>query len=315
MDRKTLLLRGAQFAFLAAVVWFSARLLMRYWSEVRVVQAALTPSWGLVAASAAVVLVSYALLIATWRGMVQAWGTSLPIGTATRIWFVSSLGRYIPGRVWQIGAMGVMATEAGVPASAAVGSSLVIALVNVLAGFGVVAVFGAETFRVVGAEGSSLWIPLTLLAVLLASLPWTLGPLIRLTGRLTRREVLAPTLPAAAVWLAAAGCAAAWVLYGLAFRLLAIGLLGPAAAGDAGTYVAVFTLSYLAGFLALFAPGGIGVREVAMGALLVAVGLATGPEATLLVLASRLWLTLLEIIPGLCFVAWRPPRLPAPPAP
>ncbi len=315
MDRRAVALRVAQVLFLAAVAWFGARLLLRHWAEVRVLQAALTPSWSLVAASAAVVLVSYAVLIATWRGMVQAWGAALPLGVATRIWFVSNLGRYLPGKVWQIGAMGVMATEAGVPASAAVGSSLVIALVNVLAGFGVVAVSGAESFRLIGAEGGSLWIPVALLGVVLASLPWALGPLIRLAGRLTRRDVLAPTLPAAAVWLAAAGCAAAWVLYGLAFRVLSIGLLGPSAAGDAGTYVAVFTLSYLAGFLAVFAPGGIGVREVAMGGLLVAAGLATGPEATLLVVASRLWLTLLELVPGLCFVAWRPPRVPAPPAP
>lgn len=314
MDGKRVALRVAQFAFVAAVLWFGARLLMRYWTEMRALQATLTPSWGLVAASGAVVLLSYAVLIATWRGMVQAWGATLPAAAATRIWFVSNLGRYVPGKVWQIGAMGVLAADAGVPASAAVGSSLVIALVNVLAGFGVVAVFGAESFRVVGAEGTSLWIPLSVLGAVIASLPWTLGPLIRLTGRVTQREVAAPTLPAAAVWLAAAGCAVAWVLYGLAFRLLAVGLLGAEAAGDAGTYVAVFTLSYLAGFLALFAPGGIGVREVAMGGLLVASGLATGPQATLLVVASRLWLTVLEIVPGLVLLAWRSPRVPAPPA-
>lgn len=314
MDRKRVAMRVLQVAFVAAVLWFGVRLLLRYWADVRELQASLTPSWWLVAASAGVVLVSYGLLIATWRGMVHAWGATLPPTAAMKIWFVSNLGRYVPGKVWQIGAMGVMAADAGVPASAAVGSSLVIALVNVLAGFGVVAVFGAESFRVVGAEGASLWIPLTLLGAVIASLPWTLGPLIRLTGRITKREVVAPTLPAAAVWLAAAGCAAAWVLYGLAFRLLAIGLLGPDVAGDAGTYVAVFTLSYLAGFLALFAPGGIGVREVAMGGLLVATGLATGPQATLLVVASRLWLTVLEIVPGLVFIAWRTPRVPAPPA-
>jgi uncharacterized membrane protein YbhN (UPF0104 family) len=75
--------------------------------------------------------------------------------------------------------------------------------------------------------------------------------------------------------------------------------------------VAVFTLSYLAGFLALPAPGGIGVREVSLGALLVGSGLTTTAEATLLVVASRLWLTVLEVLPGLFFLAWPASRDPA----
>jgi uncharacterized membrane protein YbhN (UPF0104 family) len=315
MTRKALGLRLLQAAFVVAVLWFGLRLLGQHWEAVRALGATLTPSWGQVTLSVGLVLVSYVVLIATWRAMVRAWGAALPPLTAARIWFVSNLGRYVPGKVWQIGAMGVMATDAGVPAAAAVGSSLVIALVNVLVGFGVVAATGAEAFAVVGAAGRSLWIPMTLLALVVASLPWALPPLVQFTGRVTGRPVDVPALPAAAVWMAAAGCIAAWVLYGSAFALLASGLLGGVTAGDAFTYVAVFTLSYLAGFLALFAPGGLGVREVAMGALLVGTGLATGAEATLLVVASRLWLTLLEIVPGLLFLAWPSPRRPAPPAP
>jgi hypothetical protein len=191
---------------------------------------------------------------------------------------------------------------------------LVIALVNILVGFGVVAATGAESFGTIGVNPSALWIPLGLLAAVTASLPWTLKSLVRFTGRVTGRPVDAPNLPAAAVWLAAAGCTTAWVLYGLAFQQLAIGVLGPAAAGDAWAYVAVFTLSYLLGFLTLFAPGGIGVREVAMGAMLTGAGLTTGAEATILVVASRLWLTVLEIVPGVLFLAWPRPRPSVPSA-
>jgi hypothetical protein len=113
-------------------------------------------------------------------------------------------------------------------------------------------------------------------------------------------------LPGRAIGVAALGCAAAWILYGLAFRELAIGVLGTAS-GDATAYVAVFTLSYLLGFVAIFAPGGIGVREVSLASLLVAAGLAAGPEAALLVIASRLWLTVLEVVPGVALLAWRAP--------
>jgi hypothetical protein len=305
---RRLLLRIAQSLFVVAVLVYGGRLVAARWSDVRALSATLTPSWGRIAWSSCLVAVSYAVLIATWRAMVNAWGSSLGAGQAARIWFVSNLGRYVPGKVWQIGAMGVMASEAGVPPTAAVGSSLVIALVNILVGFGVAVATGAESFGAIGADPRALWIPLGVLALITASLPWTLTSLVRFTGLLTRKPVEAPTLPAAAVGMAAAGCTAAWVLYGLAFHQLAIGTLGSAAAGDAGTYVAVFTLSYLIGFLTLVAPGGLGVREVAMGAMLTAAGLTSAPGATILVVASRLWLTVLEIVPGVLFLAWPQPR-------
>lgn len=313
MSRR-LAMRLVQGGFIAAVLWFGGRLVSAHWTEVRALGATLTPAWWRIAWSATIVALSYAMLIGTWRGMVNAWGSSLGLWQSARIWFVSNLGRYVPGKVWQIGAMGVMASEAGVPPAAAVGSSLVIALVNILVGFGVVAATGAESFGTIGVNPRALWIPLALLGAVTATLPWTLKSLVRFTGRVTGRPVEAPTLPAGAVWLAAAGCTAAWVLYGFAFQQLAIGVLGASAAGDAGAYVAVFTLSYLLGFLTLVAPGGIGVREVAMGAMLTGAGLTTGAEATILVVASRLWLTVLEIVPGVLFLAWPRPRTSVPSA-
>jgi hypothetical protein len=53
----------------------------------------------------------------------------------------------------------------------------------------------------------------------------------------------------------------------------------------------------------LFAPAGIVFREAAMIAGLTKLGLATLPQATLLALTSRLWLTVLEIAPGALFLA------------
>lgn len=295
------LTRGLQLAFLLGAAWFAAKMLSGQWSEVAAVSANLRPDWIRVSWSAVIVFASYGVLIATWRSTVAAWDERLPLRAAARIWFVSNLGRYIPGKVWQVGAMGVMAHDAGVSAVAAVGSALVISLVNVLVGFAVVAVTG----------GALLTIPVTtilLLALAVAgvvALPWVLPPLMRLAARVTGRASLGTSkqLPARAIWIAAAGCAVAWVLYGLAFRQLAVALLG-AASGDAAAYVAVFTLSYLVGFLVLIAPGGLVAREVSMLSLLGAAGLASQSEAAVLVVASRLWLTVLEIVPGVLLLAW-----------
>ncbi len=308
MDRKKLAWRVLQAVFVVAVLVYAGRLAYRHWQDVRALGSTLDVAWTPIAMSMLLVLLSYAVLIHTWRTMLAAWGEQLAALPAARIWFVSNLGRYLPGKVWQIGAMGTMAHGQGIAPEAAVGSSLVIALVNVLVGFGIVILTGPNAFGLVGVDPARTWIPLAAILVGILTLPWSLPPAVRQIATWTKRDLREARLPVKAVWTAAAGCAAAWLLYGLAFSLLSAGVLGSAATGGALPYVAVFTLSYLAGFLALFAPGGIGVREVAMGAMLTGLGLTTAAGATVLVVVSRLWLTLLEIIPGILFLAWRDSR-------
>lgn len=309
VDSRKLAWRGVQAAFVAAVLWYSARLLGAQWQEVRALRDEVSTDWVRVIGSALVVLASYAVLIATWRATVRSWGERIGVGDAARIWFVSNLGRYIPGKVWQIGAMGVLAQRVGVSPVAAVGSALVVSLVHVLVGFAVVALTGRALLVTALPEGP--WLVLTLVAMAAAVLgaPWLLPPLVRLASRVTRRDLQVPALPPVAIWVAASGSFVAWLLFGIAFRLLAAALLGDTS-GDATTYVAVFTLSYLLGFLALFAPGGIGVRELSMAALLVSAGLTTGPQAAWLVVGSRLWLTVLEILPGAVLLLARPAQHP-----
>ena len=64
----------------------------------------------------------------------------------------------------------------------------------------------------------------------------------------------------------------------------------------------------MAGYIALFAPGGIGVREGVLLSLLAAAGLETGAKGSALVIVSRLWLTIIEAAPGLILLAVRRPR-------
>jgi len=301
------------FAVLAtAAVWLAAREIVGQWHTFRASGAHLTPRWSWLALSSAIVLLAYAILVETWRRMVRAWDAELPWMDAARIWFISNLGRYLPGKVWQIGAMGVMAQEAGVSVVAATGSALVINLVNLLAGFGLVLVTGAEFFE---ARGAAL-----VLAVLLVGgivLAPRLVPLFgTIAGRILRRPIEVPRLPDRAVWLASVGCLAAWILYGVAFQVFVAAMLG-SAPGRTSSYIAAFTGSYLAGYIALFAPGGIGVREGSLIFALGRFGLALPGAAGVISVSSRLWLTVLEVLPGLAFLAVdalrRRKRPPSPP--
>jgi hypothetical protein len=99
-----------------------------------------------------------------------------------------------------------------------------------------------------------------------------------------------------------------WLAYGVAFWLFGRALLGE----DAPALLpaaAVFIGSYVAGIIAVFAPGGLGVREAAMVVLLSPI---TGPApALLLAVASRLWLVALEILTALGVLAWHRRDVPS----
>src|ERR1035437_4977061 len=296
--------QAVQVAFFVVAVAYFARAIARDWGEFTSLSSTLHPNWWMVAASGGWVLASYVVLIETWRQIVTAWGGHLSWPTAARIWFISNLGRYVPGKVWQIGAMGVLSQRAGVSSVAAVGSSLVVNVVNILAGFLVAAVAGSRNLV---SSPTAFVVALCVFCAAVIASPWLLPPLARLAQRVSGRNVPVPAIPPLAIIFAVAGCAVAWNLYGIAFRDLDVALFG-AAAGKTSAYTAVFILSYLIGYIAPFAPVGIGVREGFLITLLAAAGLETGAKGETLVIVSRLWLTIIEAAPGLILLAVRRPK-------
>lgn len=303
-----------QLAFAAAVIAFAGRVLLRQWREVGRVADVLRLDWPLVGASALLVLGSYAILIETWRMVLSRWDAHLDYWDAARVWTVSNLGKYVPGKVWQITAMGAMVHRRGISPIVAGASSVLITLVNTVVGFVVVLALGARALDPAGKGTGAAVVAIVLLAAGLVAAPAILPLVARALARATGRSISLPRVPASAVWIAAAGSAAAWTIYGIAFRLFVAGVTG-SAAGATTEYIAVFTGSYLIGFVTLFSPGGLGTRELAMTAALAAFGLATPPQAALITVGSRLWLTVLELVPGLLFMAGQGARRRLTPTP
>ena len=128
----------------------------------------------------------------------------------------------------------------------------------------------------------------------------------RLASSLTGKEIRISRIEATTVWAAALRSVISWIAYGIAFQFFVRGILG-SAAGGVLSYIAVYAASYIIGFLALFAPGGAVVRESALVTGMVRLGLSSRPDALAVAIASRLWLTVLELVPGLFFLAVRKP--------
>jgi uncharacterized membrane protein YbhN (UPF0104 family) len=214
-----------------------------------------------------------------WVGVLRRVNGGVP-NRALAIFFRSQLGKYVPGGVWQFAGRAAGLRAVGVPARlaamsmtveiAASGAAAAIVALLVLP-FGVVA-FGAVALILGGVVGA-----------------WSLH---------RRRTRLLSSAAAARL------AAAAWALplyavaslgYGVALWLTARSLFF-VPVGDLPRFAGAFALAWLAGLVAVFAPGGIGVREAALAALLAPI---TGEgRAILVATASRLLLTLVDAVAG-----------------
>lgn len=294
--------RVLQAAIGITVLVYAVRALRRQWSTAAVDLGRLHPNWLWIGLSGVLFLATYAVLIEMWREVLRGWGSRLRFWVAARIWTVSNLGRYVPGKVVQIGAMGVMAERAGVSPVAATGSAILNVVVNLIAGFIVVAVFGwplLQLQEVGGTRTALLFVVVCVGALVL--LPLVLPPTLRVVSRVTGRDFNLGALPRVSILISLVGNIVAWLLYGAAFAIFARGVSG-SSQGPLTAYVAVYALSYLVGYLVLIAPAGAGFREAAMIALLPAAHLADPTQAAILAVTSRLWLTALEIAPGALFL-------------
>ena len=202
------------------------------------------------------------------------------------------MGRYVPGKFWSIAGMAALAKGRGVPVAVSATSAVVLQGVGLLAagaiglgafagGSGLIPRWG------LAAAGVAAGLLLLVLAV-----PSLFRAAVALWFRIVRTsppEKLAGTLVLR--WLLQV--AGAWVAMSASFWIFAASLgmeLSPVHAGSA------FAAAYVAGYLMLFAPAGVGVREGFLVALL-APALGSGP-ATVLAIAARLWMTAAEVIPA-----------------
>lgn len=279
---------------------FAIRAVIRQWHQLVTQPVAWHVQPLYLVAAVALVLVNYLILIQAWRIMLHGWQQRLSFVASMRIWLVSSLGKYVPGKVWAVAGMAMLAQRAGVAAWAATASAVVLQALAVGTG---AAMVGVASSPRLAAEAP--WVRAALVALMLASavgLACLLWPpatrrLLRLV-RISTPPEASPGVRAVAAGLV--GNLLAWLGYGLSLWLLAQGLFDMPGL-PLRLAISAFAASYVSGLLALFAPGGIGVREFVFFLMLDGV---VGPGiAAALAIASRLLLTLTEIGTALPFLA------------
>lgn len=264
------------------------------------------PSPGLLLIS--IVLVNLVLLMHAflWRQIVVDLdaGRASPRDTV-RIYFVSSLGRYIPGKLWQLAGFALMSKQAGLAAAPATASAIVGQFIFLNTGLLFVAVMLPEW------AGSTPALVATAVLVIAAIALWVVGATPvghgarewlgrrlggtlgeRFTGALSYADRIRPRV--ALRWTA--GYIVSWIVLGIAFVAFTTAFV-PTASHDARFVAGTVAASYLAGYLILVAPAGVGVRESAMLVLLQQVPDVPIAAGLMVAVASRVWFTIAELLP------------------
>lgn len=286
-------IRAVQLALTVVVTWFIVDRVGFGLDDLRALDPSVwTPTPGLFLLSCVLLFGGYAGSAWIWgRIVVDLGGPSIPAPQVVRIFMVANLGRYVPGKVWQIAGLAVLARRAGVPGTTATAAAVVgqgVALVAASA-VGLGALFaGPPEWRAVSALGGGALAA----GVGIGLLPPVFDRVVGLWFRLARQEAPASLHSGHAVrWLGL--YLVNWIVYAASFWVLAesLGLsAGPI------PVAASFAAAWVLGYVMIFAPAGVGVREGFLVALLTP-HLGPAPSGALAVVA-RLWTTAVEVVPA-----------------
>jgi glycosyltransferase 2 family protein len=281
--------RAAGALLVLAAAGYLAYTIADNWQQMRAFEWRVRPLW---------LAASVAAHVAVLAAGVWGWGLTLrnfeharvPLSTLLRLWFVSNLARYVPGKVFQFLALAQLSRAAGLSAGVLLTSILVHTGMALLSA----TVLAAWTLGdvVVPALGARWAGPVVTGLAILAVHPAFLNLLIGAVPRLLKRPLLRWSGSWRTGTLLLTLSTLNWAAYGVAYHLF-IGSLAEVPWRLLPELAGVNALSFVIGYASLL-PGGIGLREVAMTELLRP--FLPGGVGAVLAVASRLWTIATELV-------------------
>jgi glycosyltransferase 2 family protein len=287
------------------VVYYVGAYVARNWSDITSYQWHI--NFPLLAASIVAHLLTFALQAQIWCVIMQGFGHQVPLRNAFKISYIASLARYIPGKLWPMVGMAVLAKRAKIDERESVASWAISTMFAVPAAFLVGALclllHSSElAAEISGKLGGSVYLIAGLIfaiSLLLLFAPNLTLSLYNWVLKLLKRPPVSFELTLKQGVTIYLGYAASWLAYGISFWLFMISIL-PDSHVPTIAAVGAFVNGYVIGYVALFTPGGFGVRELIVTLLL---GPYLGAAAAGVAVASRIWNLAVEVIA--LVIAWR----------
>ena len=247
------------------------------------------------------VLFTFFLFSSVWKIIILSLHKDVSFRKAFKISYLANLGRYIPGKIWQMFGVIYLGKKEGITEEEAMtsfGLTQVFAIPSAfLASLIFLGAYPEVLAQYADAPFLSTGVIVAAGVVLILSLLIVIFPRV-LEGALNRMFALAKRPPihlrlnkslAAAIY---GGYFLAWSLYGFSFWLFVKGITVQAT--PLLPMAGIFIIAYQIGYLFLFAPGGVGPREAVM-TMMLAPFFGPGVPAAIAI-AARLWLIAAEAI-------------------
>nr|WP_255669057.1 lysylphosphatidylglycerol synthase domain-containing protein [Aeromicrobium duanguangcaii] len=248
------------------------------------------PPWTIAGAAVFAVLGMVASL-QVWRELLSGLGSPLRLRPSAHIFFVSQLGKYVPGSLWSIVAQMEMGREHKVPRRSAAVLGVLALVISGVAGITVAVAlmpWVSDDLR-----HRFWWLVLVLPVLYVLIHPRLLDLVLGRLLRLARREPLPATIGWSSLLKATAWQCLTWLLLGLQVWLIVIGLDGDPTETLAPSIVG-YALAYTLGMAAFFLPAGAGVRDAVL--VLALAGSMPTSSALVVALVVRCLSTLVDLL-------------------
>ncbi|MEI7058401.1 lysylphosphatidylglycerol synthase domain-containing protein [Nocardioides sp. CCNWLW239] len=227
----------------------------------------------------------------TWVALLHGMGIRPSLRDSHSVFYVSQLGKYLPGSVWPVVAQMQFGLRWGVARRTMLGANILFMGVIVASGIGV----GALLLPWSSPDGLShyWWLLLLLVPLAICLHPRVVPGMLDWLFARVGREPLGVRLTARGLFTAIGWAVLAWVALGLHLAVMmqsyaSVGLLEVAAA------IGGMALAWAAGIAFIPAPAGAGIREALLALTL---GPIIGaPEALTVALASRVLLLVADVV-------------------
>lgn len=212
----------------------------------------------------------------------------IPYWQVYRLFNITNIGRYIPGRFWSIVGFVYYSGEYGInPKKAAVAT-----VINEIASKTAALIVGLLYFLF--SDTYSQFLPLifgVLVIDFVIIYPPVLNKVANIILRLMKKHPVEINIRYADILKICSMYVIVWLIHSLAFYILVVSITRIAPVNPL-QFAAILPLCWIIGYLVIFAPGGIGVREAM---LVVTLGQFMPKEIALLIaVIQRIWFTLIE---------------------
>lgn len=277
---------------MVVVLVFVVLYLSRQWDQIRAVS--LTIHWpGLMLSQLMLALGLGLLPLGSWYTL-ENLGARLPLLTMWYVFYLANMAKYLPGSIWAFPSRAILYTRQGVSKTRS-GAALFWEILVMSASAALVSLLALRLLiRYVSNDIMLAAAVVGVLLVLLFAVP--------AVRRFAARQLLRfdATLSLGGFLRTFGVYALSWLLMGVAFAGMIASISPTFDWAWTPELIGLFTGSWLVGFLAIFAPGGIGVRD-----LLLALGLSAylqDPLPTIIAVFARVMWTIAELL-GLGIVA------------